>query len=69
MPKNTHGLTGGQVVAGSNPVSPTQVRGGFRVSRWSEFDRLTYSLTQKVFGSPRPANNSPKFARLIWNLC
>ena len=36
------GLTGGQVVAGSNPVSPTQVRGRFRGSGTAFF--LPYRL-------------------------
>ena len=33
MPKDVKIESGGQVVAGSNPVSPTQVRGGLPYGR------------------------------------
>ena len=33
--------TGGQVVAGSNPVSPTQVRSHFRTKLWSLIGQRT----------------------------
>ena len=46
-------LTGGQVVAGSNPVSPTQVRGTFRTSGGCLYHGLALSrLGPQISNSP-----------------
>ena len=45
--------TGGQVVAGSNPVSPTQLRSHFRTKLWSLIGPRTPTRTPTEFCTSR----------------
>jgi hypothetical protein len=69
-PAHTAVKPGGQVVAGSNPVSPTQVTGVFRLTQPPRFHGLPQLLPQLGNSSgaaspkvPMPANNDKRQGR------